>query len=159
MSRDYDFIKDLTKEREICKIAIRVVDSWTVMGTNGFPHVEMVIADAKGDRVKAVTRYKEFEHWKEFIVENNVYVLHNCHVYDNNGGFKVCDSPFKVVFGSGTKFTKDVSITNIPPHQFHFKSFKEVQDEIIGALHEVVKPQTAASGKKPCTNLILSNEC
>ncbi|MCI22060.1 hypothetical protein A2U01_0043235, partial [Trifolium medium] len=42
--------------------------------------------------------------------------------------FKVCESPFKVVFGSGTKFTKDDSITNIPPHEFHFKRFKEVQD-------------------------------
>ncbi|XP_045805475.1 uncharacterized protein LOC123898537 [Trifolium pratense] len=167
MSREFDFIKDLTKDREIWKIAVRVVDTWTVIGTNGFPHVEMVIADSKGDRVQAITRHKEFEHWKEFVVYNNVYVLHNYHVYDNDAGFKTCDSPYKVVFGSGTKFMKDDSITNIPPHHFRFKSFKEVQDgkfkinilyEIIGVLHEVVKTQTAASGKKPCTNLILANE-
>jgi hypothetical protein len=30
--------------------------------------------------------------------------------------------------------------------------------EIIGVLHEVVKTQTLASGKKPCTNLILADE-
>ncbi|XP_045802569.1 uncharacterized protein LOC123896193 [Trifolium pratense] len=127
----------------------------------------MVIADSKGDRVQAITRHKEFEHWKDFVVYNNVYVLHNCHVYDNDAGFKTCDSPYKVVFGSGTKFMKDDSITNIPSHHFRFKSFKEVQDgkfkinllyEIIGVLHEVVKTQTATSGRKPCTNLILANE-
>jgi hypothetical protein len=30
--------------------------------------------------------------------------------------------------------------------------------EIIGVIHEVVKTQSVASGKKPCTNLILANE-
>ncbi|PNY11807.1 C2H2 zinc finger protein, partial [Trifolium pratense] len=73
-----------------------------------------------GDRAKGVTRYKEFEHWKEFIVENMVYVLNSCYVNDNDACFKI----------------------------------------IGGALHEVVKTQTAAYGeKKPCTNLILANEC
>ncbi|CAJ2636331.1 unnamed protein product [Trifolium pratense] len=151
MSREFDFIKDLTKDREIWKIVVRVVDTWTVIGTNGFPHIEM------GDRVQAITHHKEFEHWKEFVVYNNVYVLHNCHVYDNDAGFKTCKSPFKVVFSFGTKFMKDDSLTNIPPHHFRFKSFKEVHDgkfkinilyEIIGVLHEVVKTQIAASGKK-----------
>jgi hypothetical protein len=47
MSREFDFIKDLTKDREIWKIDVRVVDSWTVIGTNGNPHLEMVIVDAK----------------------------------------------------------------------------------------------------------------
>ncbi|WJX45749.1 hypothetical protein P8452_32608 [Trifolium repens] len=130
MSREFDFIKDLTKDREIWKIAVRVVDSWTVIGTNGNPHLEMVIVDAKGDHLQAVTRYKEFEHWKSFIVDHKVYVLHNCHVYPNDAGFKICEGPFKVVFGS----------------------------EIIGVLHEVVKTQPLAAGKKPCTNLVLSNE-
>jgi hypothetical protein len=47
MSRNFDFIKDLNKERAIWKIAVRVVDSWVVTGTNGFQHLEMVIADEK----------------------------------------------------------------------------------------------------------------
>lgn len=167
MSREFDFIKDLTKDREIWKIAVRVVDSWTVIGTNGNPHLEMVIVDAKGDRVQAVTRYKEFEHWKSFIVDHKVYVLHNCHVYPNDTGFKICEGPFKVVFGSGTKLTTGDDITNLPPHEYRFKSFKETRDgkfkinvlyEIIGVLHEVVKTQPLAAGKKPCTNLVLAKE-
>ncbi|GAU35500.1 hypothetical protein TSUD_155310 [Trifolium subterraneum] len=167
MSRPFDFIKDLNKERDIWKIAVRVIDSWTVVGTNGHPHLEMVIADEKGDRVKAVTRFKEYEHWKSYIVDQKIYVLYNCHVYDNDSGFKVCDGPFKVVFGTGTRFQVDDGITNIPPHEFRFKSFKEVLGgkfkinvlyEIIGVIHEVVKNQNYANGKKPCTNLILANE-
>ncbi|WJX42963.1 hypothetical protein P8452_30133 [Trifolium repens] len=168
MSREFNFIKDLNKERDIWKIAVRVIDSWTVTGTNGFQHLEMVIVDGKGDRVLAVTRYKEYEHWKEFIEEHKVYTLHNCQVYDNDLGFKPTEGPFKVVFGSGTKFTKSPEITNIPLHEFCFKNYKEVQAgkfknnllyEIIGVIHEVVKTQSVASGKKPCTNLILANEC
>ncbi|KAK2449944.1 hypothetical protein QL285_009092 [Trifolium repens] len=71
------------------------------------------------------------------------------------------------LFGSGTKFEVAPDSTDFPPHQFCFKNFKEVQTgnfkvnylyEIIGVVHEVVKTQTLASGKKPCTNLILTDE-
>jgi hypothetical protein len=47
MSRAFDFIKDLNKERAIWKIAVQVVDSWVVTGTNGFQHLEMIIVDEK----------------------------------------------------------------------------------------------------------------
>ena len=50
--------------------------------------------------------------------------MYNCHVFDNDIAF----NPFKVVFGSGTKLQKDDKLTNIPTHEFHFKSFKEIQD-------------------------------
>jgi hypothetical protein len=40
MSRPFDFIKDLNKEREIWKIAARVIDCWIVTGSNGQPHIE-----------------------------------------------------------------------------------------------------------------------
>ncbi|GAU23859.1 hypothetical protein TSUD_369670 [Trifolium subterraneum] len=69
MSRAFDFIKDLNKERDIWKIVVRVIDSWTVVDINGHPHLEMVIADEKGGRVKVVTHFKEYEHWKSYIVD------------------------------------------------------------------------------------------
>jgi hypothetical protein len=53
--------------------------------------------------------------------------LHNCQVYDNDAGFKTTHGPFKVVFGSGTKFEVAPDSTDFPPHQFCFKNFKEVQ--------------------------------
>jgi hypothetical protein len=47
MSRAFDFIKDLNKDKDIWRIAVRVIDSWIVTGTNGFQHLEMVIVDGK----------------------------------------------------------------------------------------------------------------
>jgi len=75
-----------------------------------------------------INRYREFEHWKALIEENKTYTLYNCHVFDNDIAFKPVDHPFKVVFGSGTKVEMDDKLTNIPTHEFRFKSFKEIQD-------------------------------
>lgn len=33
-----------------------------------------------------------------------------------------------MVFGSGTKVVRNDKLTNIPWHEFRFKSFKEIQD-------------------------------
>jgi len=49
-------------------------------------------------------------------------------VFYNDIAFKPIDHPFKVVFGSGIKVQKDDKLTNIPTHEFRFKSFKEIQD-------------------------------
>jgi hypothetical protein len=78
--------------------------------------------------VHAITRYKEFEHWKSFIQDRKVYVLYNCQVYDNELGLKPCEGPFKVVFGSGTNIKPAPEITNIPDQDFWFKNFKEAND-------------------------------
>lgn len=51
MSRDFDYIKDLKKDLHICKIGFRVLDSWSVTASNGNQHMELIIGDAKGDRV------------------------------------------------------------------------------------------------------------
>jgi hypothetical protein len=53
MSRPFDFIKDLNKEREIWKIAVRVIDCWIVTWSNGQPHIE--------------GRYAKYEVLKVFI--------------------------------------------------------------------------------------------
>ena len=68
------------------------------------------------------------EHWKGLIEENKTYTLYNCHVFDNDIAFKPVDHPFKVLFGFGTKGQKDDKLTNISTHEFHFMSFKEIQD-------------------------------
>ena len=45
-------------------------------------------------------------------------------MFDNDIVF----NPFKVVFGSDTKVQKYDKLTNVLIHEFHFKSFKEIQD-------------------------------
>ena len=56
-------------------------------------------------------------HRKTLIEENKTYTFYNCHVFDNDIAF----SPFKVVFGYGTKVQKYDKLTNILTHEFRFK--------------------------------------
>jgi len=82
----------------------------------------------QGDRIHAVTRFRDLERWKSLLEDNKTYVLHNCLVFDNDAAFKHVDHPFKVVFGSGSKVTRNDKLTDIPCHEFKFKSFKEIED-------------------------------
>lgn len=88
-------------------------------------------------------------------------------MFDNDIAFKPVDHPFTVVFGSGIEMQKDDKLTNIPAHEFHFKSFKEIQDgkfktdvlyEITGVLYEIIKTTPLGTGKKSCTNIVLRVE-
>ncbi len=38
------------------------------------------------------------------------------------------DYPFKLVFGAGTRVTRNDKLTDIPSHVFRFKSFKEIEE-------------------------------
>lgn len=67
MSRGYDCIKDLKKDLDVWKIGFRVLDSWIVTASNGNRHMELIIGDSKGDRVHAITRYRDLEHWMSLI--------------------------------------------------------------------------------------------
>lgn len=49
-------------------------------------------------------------------------------MFDNDSAFKHVDHPFKVVFGFGTKVTRNDKLIDIPSHEFRFKSFKEIED-------------------------------
>lgn len=62
------------------------------------------------------------------LEDNKTYVLHNCLVFDNDDAFKHVDHPFKVVLGLGSKVTRNDKLTDIPTHEFRFKSFKEIEN-------------------------------
>lgn len=51
MSRDYNYIRDLNKDSDIWKIGFRLLESWTVVGSNGNQHVKLIIGDAKVRRI------------------------------------------------------------------------------------------------------------
>ncbi|XP_039683782.1 replication protein A 70 kDa DNA-binding subunit A-like [Medicago truncatula] len=167
MSREFGFIKDLKKDVNVCKVGFRVLDLWTVTASNGRQHLELIICDGKGDRAHAITRQADFQRLKSSIEENQTYVLHNCLMFDNDVLFKPVDYPFKLVFGAGTKVTRSDKLTDIPSHEFRFKSFKEIGEgvfkddvlyEIIGVIHEIGKTTVIGDGKKPCTNIVLRDE-
>ncbi|RHN44434.1 hypothetical protein MtrunA17_Chr7g0219411 [Medicago truncatula] len=76
MSRDYNYIRDLNKDSDIWKIGFRLLESWTVVGSNGNQHVKLIIGDAKGDRIHVITRFRDFELWKSLIEESKTL---NCY--------------------------------------------------------------------------------
>ena len=77
-----------------------------------------------------ITRQADFQRLKSLIEENQMYALHNCLVFDNDVLFKPVDYPFKLVFGAGTKVTKNDKLNDIPFVEFRFKSFKEIGEGI-----------------------------
>jgi len=80
-----------------------------------------------------ITRQADFQRLKSLIEENQMYALHNCLVFDNDVLFKPVDYPFKLVFGAGTKVTRNDKLNDIPPVEFRFKSFKEIGEGIFKA--------------------------
>ncbi|CAL5197139.1 unnamed protein product [Lathyrus oleraceus] len=60
MSRPPIRICDLVVDKNVWKIAIRVVDLWIVKKRNGQQHFEGVIQDSKGE-IYVVTRNLDFE--------------------------------------------------------------------------------------------------
>ncbi|KEH19874.1 retropepsins domain protein, putative [Medicago truncatula] len=86
------------------------------------------VSDGMGVPIHIVTQYRDLEHWKALLEDNKTYVLHNCLVFDNDAAFKYVDHPFNVVLGPGSKVTRNDKLTDIPSHEFKFKSFKEIEN-------------------------------
>jgi len=54
MSKGFSFIKDLSKDADVCKVGFRVFDLWTVTASNGRQHLELIIGDAKVAKITLV---------------------------------------------------------------------------------------------------------
>ncbi|KAK2414512.1 hypothetical protein QL285_037096 [Trifolium repens] len=50
MARNFEFIKDITDRKDLCKIAVKVKDKWNVL-KEGKEHFEMVVVESKGDDI------------------------------------------------------------------------------------------------------------
>ncbi|CAL5198020.1 unnamed protein product [Lathyrus oleraceus] len=75
MSRPPIMICDLRVDKNVWKLAIRVVDLWIVKEQNGQQHFEGVIQDSKGDKILVVIRNRDFEMWKQTTRTINLYGL------------------------------------------------------------------------------------
>ncbi|XP_058746517.1 uncharacterized protein LOC131619441 [Vicia villosa] len=163
MSRAPILIKDLVKGNQIWKMAIRVVDLWTVTEKNGYQHIEMVIQDGEGDKIHVTTRNRDFNDWVQQVKEHDTFFLYNGEPVDNDAPLKVCSNPLKLVFNGGTTMTS-VAIPGIPTHKFCFHpienflkgNFKhDLLYDVIGVLQDVVKTQHGGGGRKSCVNVTL----
>ncbi|XP_058734765.1 uncharacterized protein LOC131606586 [Vicia villosa] len=119
MSRAPILIKDLVKGNQIWKMLIRVIDVWVVKEKTGQQHLEFIIQDGKGDRIHATTRSRDFPDWIKQVKEHDTYSLYNGEPIINDGPFKVCSNPLKLLFNGGTTMTS-LEIPEIPRHKYTF---------------------------------------
>ncbi|XP_058732947.1 uncharacterized protein LOC131604532 [Vicia villosa] len=163
MSRPPILINDLVRGNQVWKMHIRVVDVWVVTEKNGNQHLEAVIQDVKGDKIHVTTLGRDFQDWIEVVKEHETYFLYNGEPVDNDGPFKVCANPLKLIFNGGTTMSK-VAIPEIPTHSYTFhpiESFLKADYkhdhlyDVIGVLQDVLKTQMGGGGRKSCVNISL----
>ncbi|CAL5187020.1 unnamed protein product [Lathyrus oleraceus] len=75
MSRPPIMICDLNLGDNVWKIVIRVVDLWIVKERNGQQHVECLIQDSKGNKIRVVTQNRDFEIWNQTLQEHQTYMV------------------------------------------------------------------------------------
>ncbi|KAI5445307.1 hypothetical protein KIW84_013513 [Lathyrus oleraceus] len=125
MSRKVDSVKDINDSKETWRLAVRIMDVWSVVNNKGIEHLEMIVMDSLGDRIQVLIRHDHLLKRKEVIKENMTCIINNCSVYNNDFQWKVCDHSKKIVFLGGTTM-KAIKLQNIPPKGYFFKDFGEI---------------------------------
>ncbi|XP_019457533.1 PREDICTED: uncharacterized protein LOC109357934 [Lupinus angustifolius] len=121
----------------------------------------MILMDSKGDKIQVSVKKDEFNQWREYLVENNTYVMYNFNVFHNDLQFKACNHAYRMQFTVDTTL-RDKEFPEIPQFEFVFKKFADILAgnfesdllvDIIGAIDKMVFSQTQASLKKVIFNL------
>lgn len=61
------------------------------------------------------------------MIEGQTYVMHNFKILKNQGQYRVCEHPYKLMFIGATTI-KPQEIANVPMRVYNFKSIKEIVD-------------------------------
>ncbi|XP_058745984.1 uncharacterized protein LOC131618843 [Vicia villosa] len=77
MSRKFGCIKDISDKKETWRLAVRIIDLWSVVNSKGAEHLEMVIMDDAGDRIQVLIRADHTDKWKSRIQENMTCIINN----------------------------------------------------------------------------------
>ncbi|KAI5413543.1 hypothetical protein KIW84_057931 [Lathyrus oleraceus] len=165
MSRKVDFVKDINDSKETWRLAVRIMDVWSVVNNKGIEHLEMIVMDSLGDRIQVLIRHDHLLKWKEVIKENMTCIINNGSVYNNDFQWKVCDHSKKIVFLGGTTM-KAIELQNIPHKGYFFKDFGEILqgkcktdrlEDIIGVVSEINHIQSNTPGKKVVISVVLKD--
>ncbi|KAI5417678.1 hypothetical protein KIW84_042333 [Lathyrus oleraceus] len=165
MSRKVDSVKDINDSKETWRLAVRIMDVWSVVNNKGIEHLEMIVMDSLGDRIQVLICHDHLLKWKEVIKENMTCIINNGSVYNNDFQWKVCDHSKKFVFLGGTTM-KAIELQNIPPKGYFFKDFGEILqgkcktdrlEDIIGAVSEINHIQSNTPGKKVVVSIVLKD--
>ncbi|KAI5407065.1 hypothetical protein KIW84_053357 [Lathyrus oleraceus] len=88
MSRKVDSVKDINDSKETWRLAVRIMDVWSVVNNKGIEHLEMIVMDSLGDRIQVLIRHDHLLKWKEVIKENMTCIINNGSVYNNDFQWK-----------------------------------------------------------------------
>jgi len=126
MAKKFDMIKDINEKKETLKLAVRVKDLWFVQNWDTRRHMELILLDQKvkefccslyfrcgmifflltffcqGSMIPAMVKKEDLGLWEEKLVEGQTYIMHNFKILKNQGQFRVCDHPYKLLFIGAT---------------------------------------------------------
>ncbi|XP_027932882.1 replication protein A 70 kDa DNA-binding subunit C-like [Vigna unguiculata] len=125
MAKKLDMIKDIDGRRETLKLGVRVLDLWYIHNRESNVHLEMILIDQMGDKIHCIVKKDEFDIWDGKLKEGDTYIMHNFKIVKNDGQYRVCDHPFKLLFIGATS-VRPQPIANIPNSVYQFRSIKEV---------------------------------
>ncbi|XP_027915742.1 uncharacterized protein LOC114175174 [Vigna unguiculata] len=79
----------------------------------------------EGDKIHCIVKKDEFDIWDGKLKEGDTYIMHNFKIVKNDGQYRVCALPFKLLF-IGATFVRPQAIANVPKKVYQFRSIKEV---------------------------------
>ncbi|XP_028188336.1 uncharacterized protein LOC114374831 [Glycine soja] len=125
MARIPDKIKGINGSKETLKLAVRITDLWFVGTPDKSEQAEMIIVDSDGDQIHVVCKRDQLKSWKLDLKENCTYVMHNFKVIKNDGQYRVCDHPYKLVF-TGVTVVRQTDLDNVPFKKYNFTQFANI---------------------------------
>ena len=77
------------------------------------------------DKIHVLIRKEELKTWKLTLKENNTYMMHNFKIFNNEGQYKLCLHPYKLIF-TGVTIVIEVDLPNIPLKAYEFVNFVDI---------------------------------
>ncbi|KAG4996602.1 hypothetical protein JHK84_027637 [Glycine max] len=134
MARIPNKIHDINGSKETLKLAVRITDLWFVGTPDKSEQAEMIIVDSnvsllffifvhnQGDQIHAIFKRDQLKSWKSILKENCTYMMHNFKVVKNDGQYRVCVHPYKLVF-TGVTILRQTNLGNVPLRIHNFIQF------------------------------------
>ncbi|KHN45650.1 hypothetical protein glysoja_031521, partial [Glycine soja] len=106
-------IKDMNGSKETLKLVIRITDLWFVGTRDKSEQAEMIIVDSNGDQIHVICKRDQLKSWKPILKENCTYMMHNFKVIKNDGQYRICAHPCKLIH-TGVTIIREIDLVNVP---------------------------------------------
>ena len=77
------------------------------------------------DKIHVLIRKDELNTWKLTLNENNSYMMHNFKIVNNEGQYKLCLHPYKLIFTDASILIEQ-DLPNIPLKAYDFIIFVDI---------------------------------